>query len=497
MAQRPLERDRRHIPIPDWLAARLGIGRAVDPTPEDPADDRALISRALAFLFFAGATLSVIWLKLPHSTETSDAGVIVMTVGAYVVGAVLIVGFDRLPMFVLKASITAATIVITGAILANHENGSTYVYFYFWATVYAFSFFSLRQALGQTALMGVAFGLVLVLQRGIWQEEIARWLLAIGTTLAAGMLVRFLTGTLRHRSVHDPLTGLANRRLYLTALDEALERAREDRRSGSVAVLFLDLDGFKYVNDSLGHHAGDGLLDGGRRAPAAAARPEDLTARFGGDEFALLCADASDEATRSRSAADQRGADRGVPDRRPRTAHLGAASGSPSPARWTATAARCCATPTPRCTRPRRAAGPLRRCSASRMREDAERLDDRERPAAALERDQFEVALPADRRRSPTGRIVGVEALVRWHHPERGLHPARRVHPDRGGDRADRADRRMGAAARLRAARASGSVRRPARRHPVSVNLSARQLPQASCSRTCTALARARIDPAG
>ncbi len=159
MAQRSLERDRRQLPIPDWLAGRLGIGRAVDPTPEDPADDRALIARALAFLFFAGATLSVIWLKLPHSPRASETGVTLMTVGAYSVGLVLIVGFDRLPMFALKAAITAATIVITGAVLATHENGSPYVAFYFWATVYAFSFFSLRQALGQTALMGVAFAL--------------------------------------------------------------------------------------------------------------------------------------------------------------------------------------------------------------------------------------------------------------------------------------------------------------------------------------------------
>ena len=324
MAQRPPERDRRHIPIPDWLAARLGIGRAVDFTPEDPADDRALISRALAFLFFAGATLSVVWLKLPHSPQTSETGVIVMTVGAYAVGLVLIVGFDRLPMIVLKASITAATIVITGAILANHENGSTYVFFYFWATVYAFSFFSLRQALGQTALMGVAFAFVLVVQHGIWQEEIARWMLAIGTTLAVGVLVRFLAGTLRHRSVHDPLTGLANRRLYLTALDDALERAHEDQRAGSVAVLFLDLDGFKYVNDSLGHQVGDGLLTAVGERLQATARPggPDGALRRRRVRAALLRPHARGGRARDRSA-HQRGADRGLPDRRPRAAHLG------------------------------------------------------------------------------------------------------------------------------------------------------------------------------
>src|SRR4029077_20965286 len=94
----------------------------------------------------------------------------------------------------------------------------------------------------------------LIIQRDIWHEEPARWLLVLGTTVAAGLLVRFLTGSLRHRSLHDPLTGLANRRLYLNELDEALERGGEDGRSGSVAILFLDLDGFKDIHASLGHH---------------------------------------------------------------------------------------------------------------------------------------------------------------------------------------------------------------------------------------------------
>ena len=262
------------------------------PVPEDPAQDRPLIARSLAFLFLVGASLSVVWLLAPHSPE-DDRIVLGMTVAAYATGIVLFAGYDRLPMSALKAAVVAATIVITGAVYANHENGSTYVVYYFWATVYAFAFFSLGQAIFQTALVGIAFGSVLYLQRDIWQAEIARWLLVIATTAAAGLLVRFLTGALRHRSLHDPLTGLPNRRLYLASLDEALERTAQDGRQ--IAVLFLDLDGFKYVNDSLGHHVGDALLVAVAQRLSGALRPGDMTARFGGDEFALLCADVGDE----------------------------------------------------------------------------------------------------------------------------------------------------------------------------------------------------------
>src|SRR5690349_8802972 len=119
--------------MPSWLARRIGISPVRGPGAEDPAQDPALIARSLAFLFLTGATVSVVWLVLPHSAASDDRGVLVMTVGAYITGAVLIIGFDRLPPIFLKAAVTLATLFITGAMYANHENGSTYVLYYFWA----------------------------------------------------------------------------------------------------------------------------------------------------------------------------------------------------------------------------------------------------------------------------------------------------------------------------------------------------------------------------
>jgi diguanylate cyclase (GGDEF)-like protein len=87
---------------------------------------------------------------------------------------------------------------------------------------------------------------------------------------------------LHHQAYHDPLTGLANRALFTDKVRDAL--AGEE----AIAVLFIDLDDFKTVNDSLGHAAGDELLVSVASRLQACLRPEDVTARFGGDEFAVM-----------------------------------------------------------------------------------------------------------------------------------------------------------------------------------------------------------------
>jgi diguanylate cyclase (GGDEF)-like protein/PAS domain S-box-containing protein len=93
---------------------------------------------------------------------------------------------------------------------------------------------------------------------------------------------------LRHQAFHDRLTDLPNRHLFMDGLERALRRTRRRRRGRKVAVLYLDLDDFKVVNDSLGHEAGDLLLVMAGERLRWCLRPEDTLARFGGDEFAVL-----------------------------------------------------------------------------------------------------------------------------------------------------------------------------------------------------------------
>ena len=92
---------------------------------------------------------------------------------------------------------------------------------------------------------------------------------------------------LAYHATHDDLTGLSNRTVFMERLEQAVKRARRSKKH-NYAVLFLDLDRFKNVNDSLGHESGDYLLGAIARRLEACVRPDDLVARLGGDEFAVL-----------------------------------------------------------------------------------------------------------------------------------------------------------------------------------------------------------------
>jgi diguanylate cyclase (GGDEF)-like protein len=115
----------------------------------------------------------------------------------------------------------------------------------------------------------------------------------LGRAIRYAIERKFAEVQLSHQALHDPLTGLANRALLMERLAQAL--ARTERHPSSVAVLFLDIDRFKTINDNFGHEVGDSVLACIGDRLRKALRPEDMASRFGGDEFVVLCEDLEDD----------------------------------------------------------------------------------------------------------------------------------------------------------------------------------------------------------
>ena len=134
-----------------------------------------------------------------------------------------------------------------------------------------------------------AWGLLAVYSetRRAFEPDEAEFVGAVANVVSGAVERHRVEEGIRHRALHDALTGLPNRTLALDRLAGALARRRRD--GGTVAVVLLDLDQFKLVNDSYGHQAGDDLLTTLAPRLQDAVRPADTVARLGGDEFVVIC----------------------------------------------------------------------------------------------------------------------------------------------------------------------------------------------------------------
>jgi diguanylate cyclase (GGDEF)-like protein/PAS domain S-box-containing protein len=137
---------------------------------------------------------------------------------------------------------------------------------------------------------------VFATRRDAFDEHDVNFVTLLANTLADAIERQQADADMQHRALHDSLTGLPNRVLFTDRLTQALERSRRHTGSNSLsAILFVDVDHFKQVNDTLGHQSGDELLIGVAARLREAVRPTDTVARFGGDEFGLLLEEVGNE----------------------------------------------------------------------------------------------------------------------------------------------------------------------------------------------------------
>jgi diguanylate cyclase (GGDEF)-like protein/PAS domain S-box-containing protein len=299
---------------------------------------------------------------------------------------------------------------------------------------------------------------------------------------------------LSHRALHDPLTNLPNRALFMDRLTHALQRLR--REPGELAVLFIDLDRFKLVNDSMGHSAGDSVLTAAAKRLAVATRAGDTLARFGGDEFAVLCEGAGVEEARRvaqrivdefQTPFDQEGREFNLSLSVGVRVSDAASADSPDTLLRDADVALYAVKGAGR--------GDYQLFDPRSQLTNTDRLAVEHAIRLGLQREEFilqyqpEVDLASQR-------IVAVEALIRWQHPERGLVPP--------GDFIPVAEETdlivpMGewvlreACSQLASWRASGTADEALR---VAVNVSARQLSDPGLPRTVgDALGSAGLEP--
>ena len=225
---------------------------------------------------------------------------------------------------------------------------------------------------------------------------------------------------LRHTATHDALTDLPNRASFLEQLADALMRARSD--SGRrIAVLLLDLDGFKVVNDALGHATGDRLLTEIASRLRTCVRPGDIVARLGGDEFTVLLhdvtgvADAEHAARRIQNALAAPIALQGreiVP-----TASIGAALNEPEHAEPQSLLRHADLA----MYHAKQQGGARYQIFDTALRELAQaRVSMQKELQESVERGELELAFQPIMELD-TGRVFAFEALLRWNHPARGL----------------------------------------------------------------------------
>ncbi|HYP48945.1 MAG TPA: GGDEF domain-containing protein [Thermoleophilaceae bacterium] len=262
---------------------------------------RELMARVLLWVILAGATFGLVGSLALPSSPAEVQGTLAICGISYLVAGLLWFVPQRLPALAVHAVLVFGIVAISLALYVNGASASDDEMFYLWVSLFAFYFFSRKQALMHMAFVAVAYGTVMRTQGTDLGEETVRWLVTVGSLTVAGLIVGALTqrthesmDSLREAARTDSLTGLLNRKGFNETFEAEIARAA---RSGStLALLVGDLDHFKQMNDRCGHQAGDQALVRVSEVLQEWTRGADRAARIGGEEFALLAPDSDDEA---------------------------------------------------------------------------------------------------------------------------------------------------------------------------------------------------------
>jgi diguanylate cyclase (GGDEF)-like protein len=260
----------------------------------EPTERRRVVGRLAGLLFSVGAVLSVPANLLFHSPAVEPRAFVINAV-AFVTGLTcLLIPWDRVrPGWFHLVPVLASAEVALAMWGVGGGHGDVYGWFFVFVAVFAAYAFSDRRVIAaHISFAAVALALPLAYP-GNGPDTVARTLVGIPVLFVLAGLVAFLREELEARqrelegqASRDPLTGLGNRRLLAERLP--YEIARHVRAGRRLAVLTLDLDRFKAVNDLLGHPAGDRLLQDVGMALGSALRRDDTLIRQGGDEFCIV-----------------------------------------------------------------------------------------------------------------------------------------------------------------------------------------------------------------
>jgi diguanylate cyclase (GGDEF)-like protein len=241
---------------------------------------------SLALLYWAGSAGCFAGAAFPMSAQAPRTLDLVLGATAAPIGAAVYLFGRRLTPAVVHALLIFGT-AGTSLVVANSATlggAMTAAFIYICVVIYAAHFTGRRSALSYAIAIPAAFGIALLVAR--LPGSGVSWVVVSSTVLVVAHAVTNLVGRLEAQASTDPLTGALNRSGLATAASRVMRGA--ERSSEPVSLVVLDLDGFKEINDTLGHAEGDRVLKLVSDTWRAQLRPCDEPARTGGDEFVVL-----------------------------------------------------------------------------------------------------------------------------------------------------------------------------------------------------------------